>query len=439
MQSYNDNPAKVEVMSIGTELLLGQILDTNTQFLTEELARIGLNCYWHSTVGDNKERIKDCLRIALDRCDVLLTTGGLGPTSDDLTVECLAEFFNVVMIFDQAVMDDIAEKFRQRRFPMPESNRKQALRPEGAQILPNPRGTAPGIIWRIAPELLDKASVKEPARPRYVLTFPGVPTEMTGMWKETASSFLLETFGSGTIWSCDLKHYGIGESAMAEMHADLLDNSNPTVAPLAGTGECRLRVTAKAASEEEARAIAAPVIERIKSKSGYLAYGTDGDTIESVVGGMLAARKLSLAVAESCTGGLVSKRLTDIEGSSQYIKLNVVSYANEAKQEILGVHEYILNSKGAVSAECAHAMATGIRKIARADIGLAVTGIAGPGGGTTDKPVGLVYIALVGEHFQADRELQFALSLSRGEIRHRTANEALNMVRLYLLDPSKLN
>jgi nicotinamide-nucleotide amidase len=430
--------SSVEIISIGTELLLGQILDTNTRFLTEELARIGLNCFWHTTVGDNKDRIKDVLKIAFDRACVLLTTGGLGPTVDDLTHECLAEFFGVPLRFDQSVMADIEEKFRKRRFAMPDSNRKQALRPEGADILPNPRGTAPGIIWRVPSELVAQAGISHPARARYVLTFPGVPFEMHGMWKDTACSFLVKTFGSGVIWSCDLKHYGIGESALAELHADLLDSANPTVAPLAGVGECRLRVTAKAATDEEARTIAAPVINKIREKSSYFCYGTDADTLESTVGDLLAEKGLSLAVAESCTGGLVSKRLTDIAGSSRYIKTNIVTYSNESKQQLLGVHEYILNTKGAVSAECAHAMATGIRRLAGSDIGLAVTGVAGPGGGTPEKPVGLVYVALVTEHCQADKELKFASDLARGEIRHRTANEVLNMVRLYLINPALL-
>lgn len=424
----------VEVMSIGTELLLGQILDTNTHYLTRELADIGLNCYWHTTVGDNKERIKDAFRVAFQRSDVLITTGGLGPTADDLTIECFAEFFGVPLIFDEAVMAGIAERFHKRHAFMADSNRKQALRPAGAEILPNPCGTAPGILWKLAPDLLQRAAIQQPERPRYVLTFPGVPSEMTCMWQETARPFLFGTFGAGAIWSCDLKHYGIGESAMAEMHAELLNSSNPTVAPLAGNGECRLRVTAKASDEEQAKAIARPVIDRIRVKSGRFCYGVDTDTLESVVGAMLAEKNLVLSVAESCTGGLVSKRLTDITGSSAYVKLNVVTYANDAKQNLLNVHPYILETKGAVSAECAHAMAAGVRQLAQADIGLSITGIAGPGGGSADKPVGLVYIALVAEHFQTDKELRLSPDHSRQEIRHRSANEALNMVRLYLLD-----
>lgn len=424
----------VEVLSIGTELLLGQILDTNSQFLTQELAQLGLNCYWHSTVGDNKDRIKQSLSLALDRADVVLTSGGLGPTADDLTIESMAEFFSVPLVFDQEVMDDIAHKFAKRGISMPQSNRKQAMRPEGSQILPNKHGTAPGIIWQLSEAQLAQKRIKEPAKTRTIITFPGVPSELVDMWKSTARPYLAQNFSAGSIWSCDLKHYGIGESALAELYADLLNSTNPTVAPLAGSGECRLRVTAKATNEDAARVLAAPVIESIERKSGKLLYGKDGDSLESVVGAMLLERKMILAVAESCTGGLVSKRLTDNPGSSAYIKLNVISYSNEAKKSLLGVNSYILRSKGAVSNECAHAMATGVKKVAGADIGLSITGIAGPGGGSDEKPVGLVYLALVSEHFQTDKELRFSADLSRQEIRHRSANEALNLVRLFLLD-----
>lgn len=439
MQASEREHTSVEVMSIGTELLLGQILDTNTQFLTQELAAIGLNCHWHSTVGDNKERIKQCLRTAFERVDVLLTTGGLGPTADDLTIECLAEFFGVPMEFSESVWEDISDKFSKRRLPMAQSNRKQALRPSGSEILPNKLGTAPGIIWKVEAQWLAKAGLSRPERPRYVLTFPGVPSEMTEMWKATARGFLLETFGSGVIWSLDLKHFGIGESALAELHADLLELSNPTVAPLAGAGECRLRVTAKAANLDQAKALAAGPVEIIRRKSGSLCYGVDQDTIESVVAALLSERNLSLSVAESCTGGFVSKRLTDIPGSSRFVKLNFVTYSDQAKKEALAVDEGILTAHGAVSAECAFAMAVGARRVAGTDLGLAVTGIAGPGGGTKEKPVGLVFLSLVGPEGRFDKKLSYSNLLSRAEIRQRTANEALNMVRLYLIDPAKLD
>ncbi len=426
--------ATAEIICIGTEILLGQILNTNSQYLSQELAALGIDCRWHSVVGDCRKDIEEAFRQALNRVDLIVTTGGLGPTYDDLTIESWGKFFGREMVFDQPTMDLIESLFAKRGMSMPESNRRQAYRPDGSDILPNPVGTAPGIIWKLDESLLRVRQINDPEKARYVLTFPGVPSEMKAMWAQTGRPYLVKTFGDGVVWSCEVKHYGIGESALAQMHSELFELKNPIVAPYAGTGECRLCVTARAENEDAARKLAEPVIEKIKRKSGTLFYGYDGDTLESVVGDLLVKRGLTVALAESCTGGLVSKRLTDISGSSRYVKLNLVTYSNEAKAKMLGVHEFILNTKGAVSLECAHAMATGAARVASADIGIGVTGIAGPDGGTAEKPVGLVYVALVAGHYQTDKTLNFSKDMSRAEIRHRTANEALNMLRLYLLD-----
>jgi nicotinamide-nucleotide amidase len=423
-----------EVLSVGTELLLGQVLDTNSQFVAVELAKLGIDCYFRSTVGDNKQRVKDAIRIALNRADVLITTGGLGPTADDLTTECLAEFFQSELVFDEEVFAYISALFRERNYPMPESNRKQALRPSGADKLPNPAGTAPGLIWRLGKETLAQAGIEEPERERIILTFPGVPRELKAMWRETAAPFLQSQYSPGVLWSIELKHYGIGESALAEQYGHLLEQANPTVAPYAGHGECRLRVTAKANDVAAARKIAEPVIEEIRTGSRHRCYGVDDDTLESVIGKLLTERELKLSVAESCTGGLVSQRLTDIPGSSKYIGLNVVTYSNQAKSQFLGVKDTTLASHGAVSAECAEEMAKGVLRLGQADIGLSVTGVAGPDGGTEEKPVGLVYLGLACKDFYAGQTLRLGVKSSRSEIRFRTANEALNMVRLFLLD-----
>jgi competence/damage-inducible protein CinA C-terminal domain len=434
-----------EILAIGTELLLGHVLDTNSQYLSDELARIGIDCYYHTTVGDNKNRVKKALAQALSRSEIVLTSGGLGPTPDDLTMECIAEVMGVPMIMDDEVLAYIREFFTQRGITMPEVNSKQALRPEGADILPNPGGTAPGIIWKLTPDQLKKAGILTNEnngeaessfneRNRYILTFPGVPSELRRMWRETGSKFLQSTVVGASIFSVELKHYGIGESALAEKYRDLLDGSNPTVAPYAGQGECRLRVTAKADSVEDAWKLVAPVADLIKHKSGELCYGVDDDTLESVVGKLLTENKWKIAVAESCTGGLVSKRLTDIAGSSNFVSLNLVTYSNEAKCDMLGVSQGLLEVHGAVSAECAEAMAEGVRRVARADIGIGITGIAGPGGGTPEKPIGLVYIGLAAKGYYCGRMLKLGDRLSRTEIRHRTANEALNMVRLFMID-----
>ncbi|RTL46088.1 MAG: competence/damage-inducible protein A [Candidatus Melainabacteria bacterium] len=427
--------ATAETLSIGTELLLGDVLDTNAQFLAIELAQLGINCFFRTTVGDNKERIHSILRAALNRADIVITTGGLGPTPDDLTTESIADFFGAEMVLDEAVLAHIQKLFAARNFAMPESNNKQALLPVGANWLPNPRGTAPGIVWKVSESDLRKAEIVDPSRPRTILTFPGVPSEMKAMWAETARPYLQANFVEGTLWSCELKHYGIGESALAEKYAHLLSNANPSVAPYAGLGECRLRVAAKAATIDDAKKIAAPVIEEITKNSGNLCYGTDKETLESVVGKYLTQREMTLSTAESCTGGYVSKRLTDVPGSSLYTTLNVVTYSNQAKHKILGVSESILKEYGAVSPQCAKAMALGVMKFSQADIGVSVTGIAGPDGGTDDKPVGLVYFGLAAKGFLACKEVRFSSKYSREEVRYRSASEALNMVRLYLIDP----
>jgi nicotinamide-nucleotide amidase len=257
------------------------------------------------------------------------------------------------------------------------------------------------------------------------------------MWGDTAFDYLLKQYTSGTMWSIELKHYGIGESALAEQYGHLLEGANPTVAPYAGTGECRLRVTAKADTIDGAKVIAQPIVDEILEGSGQKCYGFDSDTLESVVGQLLVKGGHRLSVAESCTGGLLSQRLTDIAGSSRYITLNVVSYAYEAKVGLLGVSPTTLEKYGAVSPECAEEMARGMLKLGYADIALSVTGVAGPGGGTETKPVGLVYMGLVTKDRYVGQTLQLGSKAGRSEIRFRTTNEALNMVRLFLLNTPK--
>ncbi|CAN5594045.1 competence/damage-inducible protein A [soil metagenome] len=430
--------ARAEILCIGTELLLGDVLDTNSQFLAQQLALLGLDCFYRVTVGDNPERIKACMKDALERADVLITSGGLGPTADDLTTECLAQLFGAPLNIDEELLAFITSLFVARGFAMPETNKKQALRPQGADILPNPVGSAPGVVWRLSPENLAHAGIKDSGVTKTVLTFPGVPSELKAMWQGTAYNYLAENYSGNTIWSQELKHFGIGESALAEMFAHLLDLSNPSVAPYAGRWECRLRVAAKAESQEAARALAQPVIDEIKSKSGVRCYGIDQASLESTVGDLLIARGLTLSTAESCTGGLVSERLTDVPGSSRYIMFNAVTYSDEAKQKLLGVSDELLTQHGAVSPQCAEAMARGMQQASGCDIALSVTGIAGPDGGTAEKPVGTVYLGLAAQEHYFSRTLKLGARLPRAEVRWRTANEALNMVRLYLINPENL-
>ncbi|MBC7998631.1 MAG: competence/damage-inducible protein A [Leptolyngbya sp.] len=422
-----------EIVSIGTELLLGDVLDTNSKFFASELARIGIDCFYRSTVGDNKDRIKSTLKVAFDRSDIVITSGGLGPTADDLTTECIAEMFGVPLQLDETILAEIEAMFAERKLTMPETNKKQAMRPKGADILPNENGTAPGIIWLVSSDILAANDISEPTRKRVVMTFPGVPSELIAMWTETARDYIIKNFLTGAIYSVELKHYGIGESALAEKYGHLLYGLSPSVAPYAGQGECRLRVAAKASTMEEARELVMPVVEQIRRDSGTLCYGQDDDNLETVVGRLLVTKGMTLSVAESCTGGLVSKRLTDVSGSSKYTKVNVVTYANEVKQSVLKVSKETLDKYGAVSAECAEEMAVGVRAFGQANIGLSITGIAGPDGGTAEKPIGTIFVGLAHERGCTVKKLELGSRVGRHDIRLRTSSAALNMVRLFLL------
>lgn len=421
-----------EVITVGTELLLGQIVDTNTQHLAQEMARLGINCFYHTTVGDNPERIIACIKAALKRADLIILSGGLGPTADDLTVECMAKALEVELDMHHPSLEHIKKFFSTRNISMPETNAKQALIPRGAEALKNDTGTAPGIYWDVQPELLNKLDIDSS---RIMVALPGVPFELKHLFKTQVTPRLMKDgeAGSATIYSIDLRHYGIGESALAERYADLLHLSNPTVAPYAGHGECRLRVTAKAASLDEAKALTKPVVDQIIEQSGPLLYGFDDTNLETECARLLTQKGLTISLAESCTGGLMSKLLTDIAGSSKFISLNLVTYANEAKEKMVGVPAEILEKHGAVSEECAKSMARGVRLLTSSVIGYAITGIAGPDGGTADKPVGLVWLALDTATETITKELLLPSHLSRKEIRTRTAKEALNMLRLYLV------
>jgi len=422
---------KAEIIFIGTELLLGQVLNSNAVFLGRELAALGIDCYFETIVGDNKERIKASFQTALDRADLIITTGGLGPTSDDLTTECWAELFDEELVFDEAVFQKIKERFERANKSMVESNRKQAYRPKSSDTLPNPAGTAPGIIWDVSK--LYEAKRGHSQERKLVMTFPGVPKELKAMWDTTAKKFLMSLNASAErlFWK-ELKFYGIGESALAERVQDLLDLTDPTVAPLAGRDECRLRIACKGLTHAEAEEKLERLETEIKARVGQFLYGYDDDTLESVLGELLKQNKQTLAVAESCTGGLLSERLTSVPGSSAYVNLNVITYSNNSKKQILEVSEEALNSFGAVSQVVALQMAKGIKKLAKSDWSIAITGIAGPDGGTAEKPVGSVYIAWVGEGIEEVKLFQFG-ARKREDIRWSACQEALNGLRQHLL------
>ena len=412
------NINSAEIVTVGTEMLLGDLVDTNTAWLSARLAALGVGIYRHTTVGDNRERIVGVLREAASRSDLVVTTGGLGPTSDDLTNECLAAVTGRRMIEYPEARAHVDEMFRKFGREPTQNNYKQALFPEGADLIPNPLGTAMGALLEADGTLF--------------ATLPGVPPEMKRMFEETLEP-LIRARSEGSIISKTLWFAGIGESALAEKVQDFLDATDPTVAPLAGQGKVRLRITTRAATQEEAEERIAPVEREILSRLGEYYFGEDEETLESAVGRLLKEQGATLALAESCTGGLLAKRLTDIAGSSAYFKEGLVTYSNESKERLLGVPHEMLLEHGAVSEPVARAMAEGARNVSGADYGLSVTGIAGPDGGTEEKPVGLVFVGI------SDAEDTFAEKLdltawarSRDAIRERSTNRAFDLLRLRL-------
>ena len=406
-----------ELISVGTEILLGDILNTNVQYLSKALAAIGIGVTHHCTVGDNKERLIDAIDTAFGRCDAVILTGGLGPTPDDLTKETCAEYFGKELYLDDSILEEIESYFCSKNIQMPESNKKQALVPEDSIILENRNGTAPGFIMK-------KDS-------KIIVILPGPPKEMVPMYRESVEPYL-KKFTNEIILSKNIRTFGIGESAMSEKVSDLLEGSNPTVAPYAKSGEALLRVTAKAENEEDAEKLMIPVIKEIESRLGDYIYAIDCGSIEEAVAKLLIERKQTVAFAESCTGGLCAKRLTDISGASEIFHCGVVSYANEIKHKVLGVKTETLENYTAVSEECAKEMAQGVRLLADATYGVSITGYAGPG---NEEEVGTIYIAVSSEKNIRVKKLQTGHrgASCRDYNRHVASSNAFNELRLEIL------
>jgi nicotinamide-nucleotide amidase len=407
-----------EVICVGTELLLGDILNSNARYLAIELAALGVPHFYQTVVGDNLDRIHSAIEIASARSSILIFTGGLGPTPDDLTTEAIASYFNTSLVEHPEVIANIAQKFAQIGREMTPSNRKQALQPAGAQLLPNPSGTAPGMIW-------------QPRAGLTILTFPGVPRELYRMWRDTAVLFLkTQGYGQNSIYSRSLHFFGVSESALAEKVHHLFDSTNPTVAPYAGNGQVRLRIAAKASSEAAAQLLIEPIAAEIKQIAGNNYFGSDDDTLASVVGDLLRASGQTLAVAESCTGGGLGRLLTEIPGSSDYFMGGIISYANRVKIDLLGVDPAVLDTEGAVSEIVARQMAAGVKAKLATDWGVSITGIAGPGGGTDAKPVGLVYIGIAAPDGSIEG-IKYLLGSQRDRdlIRLMSAAQGLNLLR----------
>ena len=405
-----------EIIAVGTELLLGSVVNTNARDLSEELSGLGINVYYHTVVGDNPERLRQAVEIARGRADILITTGGLGPTYDDMTKETLAGCFGKALVYHPEIGEEIRAFFA-HRLPgraMPENNLRQAHLPEGAIVLENQRGTAPGCAFF--------------AEGKHVIMLPGPPSECRSMFRQAVVPYL-KSLGDGEILSHNIHIFGMGESAVEEKLAHVMAAlQNPTLAPYAKTGEVMLRLTAKAQSREAAEALMAPVLEQVQETLGDMIYGVDTGSLEATVIQLLLNQKKTIATAESCTAGLLSKRLTDIPGASAAFLGGVSAYANQAKTVFLGVEESLLIQAGAVSEAVARAMAEGVRDRLGTDFGIGITGIAGPGGGTEEKPVGTVFVALA-----ADGGEVFVRRLNLGDDRNRirimAAHHGLDMVR----------
>ena len=407
-----------ELIAVGTELLLGNIANTDAQMLSQGLSALGINVYYHTVVGDNPERLRAAVELAKRRADIIITTGGLGPTCDDLTKNVLAECFGKKLVYHEESARRIERYFRQLHAnrPMTGNNYLQAMLPEGCTVLDNDWGTAPGVAFE--------------AEGVHVIMLPGPPRECRAMFTHRVVPYLKD-LADGAIVSRSLKLFGIGESAMEDQLREQMNAmTNPTLAPYAKEGECELRITAKAETEAEARALIAPVETDLRERFGSLIYGADVPSLEAAVLALLKETGCTLGCAESCTGGLLAKRITDLPGASAVFMGGVVSYTNEVKHNVLGVPQALLDEFGAVSEPVAKAMAEGARKALGCDIAVSTTGVAGPDTDDRNNPVGLVYVGIATP--EGTRVRQVRIGPDRERIRHVAASHGFHLVWQYL-------
>lgn len=407
-----------ELIAVGTELLLGNICNTDAQMISQALSALGINVYYHTVVGDNPERAKAAVEVAKTRADIIVTTGGLGPTCDDLTKQVLAEAFGKKLVFHEESAQRIRDYFKQRlpHRQMTENNLQQAMLPEGCTVLQNDWGTAPGCAFE--------------ADGIRVIMLPGPPRECRAMLEHRVIPYL-KGLSDGVIASRTLKLFGIGESAMeAQLREEMLSMHNPTLAPYAKEGECELRITAKAPTLEVAQAMLDPVEAELRQRFGDLIYGVDVASLEQRVSQLLHEQGLTLSAAESCTGGLAAKRITDLPGASQVFKGGVVCYTNEVKHNLLGVPQETLDEYGAVSAETARALALGACRVLGSDLSISITGVAGPEPDDRGNPVGLVYIGLA--HGDQVWVKETRLGQARDRVRNSAVLTAFDLVRRHL-------
>jgi nicotinamide-nucleotide amidase len=408
-----------EIVAIGTELLLGQNVDTNSAWLAQQLALLGVDVYGFQQVGDNEKRMEAAIKGACERSQVVITTGGLGPTVDDLTRKVAAKVGQKTLVYYENLAKAMEAKFFRSGKPFPQSNLNQAFIPQGATLIPNPVGTAPGFILKI-----DKT---------YLVTLPGVPSEMKAMFDQTVKPFLkgLEP-ATSIIKSRVYRTTGMSESRLNEKIADIFESSqNPTIGVLAHPEGVDIRLTAKAPNDEEADKLIDALGKVLLTRLPNNIYGLDKDELESIVGQMLTTRHMTLATAESCTGGLISRRITQVSGSSTYFLRGYVVYSNEAKSDMLKVDPKMIKNKGAVSAEVAEALAVNARTQSAASVAISTTGIAGPTGGTEEKPVGLVYIGLSDD--QTTHTFKFQFTGDREVVQLKASQAALEILRRHCL------
>ncbi len=412
---------QAEIISIGDELLIGQVINTNQAFIAQQLQTVGIEVRRMVTVGDDESAILTALEEAFNRVDVVTVTGGLGPTHDDVTRSAICKFFKTDLVLDGEALRRVRALFERRGLPIINLNEDQALVPRGCTVIQNNHGTAPGYFFE--------------RNGKHMIVMPGVPFEMEGMMKEFVLPFFRQRTTGKVILHRTLKTTGIGESFLAQEIGNVQTLFSPTegisLAFLPSPTGVRLRITAQGSRVEEVKQKIARVESQLRARVEKYIYATDEEELEAIVGKLLTERKLTIAVAESCTGGLIADRLTNVPGSSAYFERGLIVYSNESKIAELGVPEGVLKSHGAVSREVAEAMAFGIRTKANVDIGLSTTGIAGPTGGTTEKPVGLVWIGY------SDRNETLALKFNFGDDRRRTkeraAQAALELVRRRVL------
>ena len=408
-----------ELVFVGTELLLGDILNTNAQYLSKQLAAIGVNVLHQTVVGDNPDRLRRVLETAFSRADLVLTTGGLGPTKDDLTKEVCAAFFGKPLVLHDESLQRMKAYFSEKGVEMPQTNEKQAWMPAGCVIFENRNGTAPGCAM-------------EQNGKRLVL-LPGPPREMKAMY-ETGVLPYLRPLTNAVIFSREIRTFGIGESAMAQKVSDLLDSENPTVAPYAKEGEAMLRVTAKAATKEAAEQLLQPVIDEILSRLGGVVYGVDVPNLETAVVSLLKEKRMTVATAESCTAGLIAKRLTDVPGASDVFGCGIVSYQNAIKEKLLGVDPAVLAAQTAVCEDVAKQMAAGALRQSGADLAVSITGLAGPGKDELGRDPGLAYLALTDGKQTVTRTVHTGQTGPGCRSYNRTvfSSHVLDMIRCFL-------